>query len=278
MKMDDFQIGPLVRKRLLEQNKNWLAVFCGPTGSGKSYCALTTARQIDPEFTIERVVFKIEDLMNLLNSGKLKKGNAIVFDEAGVGIPAREWYSISNKAMGYLMQTFRNLNLAVILTTPNLGYIDTQIRGLFHAYIETERIDRKARKVEAKYYFIRATPRTGKIYYKYPRVFSESGKETIVDAIYIPAPDAKLSSTYEKKKTEFTQQLNMDIHTDIRGMTKTASGQPRKLNPIHVSYILTQRKKGMSYAEIKKHLFARYQLKVSPMTILNSVKAVNASK
>ena len=270
--MDDFQIGSLVRKRLLEQNKNWLAVFTGPTGSGKSFCALTTARQIDPEFNIERVVFKIEDLMDLLNSGRLKKGNAIVFDEAGVGIPAREWYSISNKAMGYLMQTFRNLNLAVILTTPNLSYIDTQIRGLFHAHIETERIDRKARKVEAKYCFIRATSRTGKIYYKYPRIFSALGKETIVDAIRIPAPDTKLIKAYEKKKTEFTQQLNMDIYSDIKGMTKTASGHARKLNPIHLSYIMRLKKQKYSHREIRKLLFSKYKLKVSHSTIGVSLK------
>ena len=35
-----------IRVRLLYQNKNWLAIITGDTGSGKSYSALRIAKKI----------------------------------------------------------------------------------------------------------------------------------------------------------------------------------------------------------------------------------------
>ena len=68
----------------IRNNKNFLGFLSGPTGSGKSYCCLRIAEEVDPDFTLERVVFNGIDLMNLVNSGKLKKGSVIIFEEAGV--------------------------------------------------------------------------------------------------------------------------------------------------------------------------------------------------
>ena len=63
-----------IRKRLKKTNQNFLGVICGQTGSGKSYSALTICKEIDPSFDIDRVTFTPEQFMELLNSGKLKKG------------------------------------------------------------------------------------------------------------------------------------------------------------------------------------------------------------
>jgi len=63
-----------VTRRIHRQNKNWLAIVCGETGGGKSYSALTIAEVIDPEFSIDRVVFSAEEFMALLNSGDCTPG------------------------------------------------------------------------------------------------------------------------------------------------------------------------------------------------------------
>jgi ABC-type dipeptide/oligopeptide/nickel transport system ATPase component len=39
-----------VKRRINHQNKNWLAIICGETGSGKSYSALRLAEMIESFF------------------------------------------------------------------------------------------------------------------------------------------------------------------------------------------------------------------------------------
>jgi len=75
-----------IQTRLLKLNKNFLACCVGPPGSGKSFAMMRIAEILDPEFNIDRVVFSSEQFRQLLNSGTLKPGSFIVWDEAGVGV------------------------------------------------------------------------------------------------------------------------------------------------------------------------------------------------
>jgi len=69
----------------IAKNKNFLAVFLGPTGSGKTYSALRFAETLDPEFGIDRVAFStIEFMKILLYDESIKSGSVIVWDETGV--------------------------------------------------------------------------------------------------------------------------------------------------------------------------------------------------
>jgi hypothetical protein len=154
--------------------------------------------------------------MTLLNSGKLKKGNMIVFDEAGVGLPAREWYTISNKAINYIFQTFRRENLGVIFTTPNFDFIDSQTRKLFHNYIETISINRKEEYVVVKFMDIQFSPRYGKVYFKYPRIYDKTKGFFIIDRVEIAKPSTKLVEAYEEKKKRFTRILSREVEFDIK--------------------------------------------------------------
>ena len=75
----------------------------GPTGSGKSYGAIRLAERIDPNFSVNRIVFTVKDFIHLMNQG-LPKGSVIVFDDAGLGINSREWQSLPSKIFGMLTQ------------------------------------------------------------------------------------------------------------------------------------------------------------------------------
>lgn len=199
-----------VRSRLKEHNQNWICTICGATGTGKSYSALRLAETIDPSFTIDRLVFKAENFMQLLNSGVLRKGNVIIFDEAGTGIPARDWYTICNKAINYVFQTFRRENLAVILTTPSLSFLDVQTRILAHAYIEALRVDIRNKRVRVKAMFCEFDPKTGKTYRKYYR--RGRGK---VNKLWIGKPSEGLVKEYEAKKKLFSGKLYKGTMKDI---------------------------------------------------------------
>lgn len=204
-----------VKKRLHRLNRNWLAVIVGETGSGKSFASLRLGELIDPQFNITKVVFSASEFMALINSGFLKKGDCIVWEEAGVGIPSKEWYSISNKSINYIAQTFRHDNLAVIFNSPNFDYIDSALRKLFHTYIETQAIDRKNNKCVVKWLNISYDGRTKKIYMKYPKV-KVRGVEYKMSRIRIGKPTQQLIDDYEKKKRDFTNKLKRTVEGNIR--------------------------------------------------------------
>jgi len=234
----DWKISTYVKHRINDNNRNWLGVFCGETGSGKTYSSLRLAQNIDDSFNIKKVVFNMQEFMALLNSGTLKKGDCIVFDEAGVGIPAREWYTISNKAIGYLLQTFRNMNLAVIFTVPNISYIDGQARGLFHNYFETKKILKTKGQVRTKIFNIKTDPRTGKSYFIYPKIKTANGSYQIKE-IYISLPSQDLVNQYEQKKWGYCLELNKDLQNRIDNFEKqTSQGRHKKIGAKQLSFIV----------------------------------------
>ena len=205
----------LIRKwkyRINRRNKNLLMIICGSTGSGKSYTALTIAKLINSKFDVNKhVVFTVKDFMAILNSGKLKRGDVIVWDEAGVGIPAREWYSISNKAINYVLQTFRHLNLCVIFTTPSFDYVDKQTRLLFHVYVETVRIDYVKKQVVCKVMENQFNPSMGKEYKKYYWV---GGVKKI--RFKIAKPTKGMIKDYEAIKKVFSAELRAAVEKDVQ--------------------------------------------------------------
>jgi len=215
-------LATIIRARLWRQNKNWLGIITGETGSGKSYCAMALGEDIDKGFNIDNVVFSARGLIELLNSNKIKRGSCIVFDEAGVGLPKREWYSISNKLVNYILQTFRHQNLAVIFTTPSFDFVDVDARKLFHTYIQTMRIDYKKEIVYTKLFTIQYNPRYGKIYAKY---FRMNGVK--VNPYCIGKPSAKLIKQYEIKKKEFTTSLKKDAEVIIREIENSKKEIPK---------------------------------------------------
>ena len=201
-----------IRARFLYQNKNWLAIICGETGSGKSYSALTIAELVGNK---THIVFTPVEFLQLLNSNRLSKGDIIVFDEAGVGMSSREWYSVQNKLLGIVLQTFRNMNVGVIFTTPNLSFIDVQARKLFHNYFDTAFIDYEEEEAFLKVYDIQVNSRLDKIYYKKPKFEDENGRVITMSHLVLNKPEASLVEYYEGLKSSYTKQLNENALKEI---------------------------------------------------------------
>ena len=201
-----------IKSRLLFKNKNWLAIICGETGSGKSYSALTIANLIGKK---THIVFTPIQFLQLLNSGVLNKGDIIVFDEAGVGMSSREWYSVQNKLLGSVLQTFRNMNIGVIFTTPNLSFIDVQARKLFHHYFETAYLDYDTEEAYLKVYEIQVNSRLDKVYFKKPRFENEQGFIYTMSHLVVNKPKKDLTEHYEIVKSEYTKRLNEDALREI---------------------------------------------------------------
>lgn len=195
-----------IKTRLLKQNKNWLCVICGETGSGKSYSALSIGNMIGQT----HLVFKPIDFLKLITSKELNKGDVVICDEFGVGMAAREWQSTSNKLLGAVMQTFRNLNIGVIFTLPNLSFIDVQARKLFHNYLETANLDYKSQTALLKCYEIQHNSRLDKTYFKFPMFTAPDGNYIRMTHVRIPKPSNKIIEKYEVEKSRYTENLNLN--------------------------------------------------------------------
>lgn len=217
-KLGDAYIGR-IHNRLHKENRNWVAVICGETGSGKSYSALTLAHKIGGKVYI---VFKPVEFLSILNSNHLQKGDVLVFDEAGVGMAAREWYSLQNKLLGAVLQTFRHRNVATIFTCPNLSFIDVQARKLFHAYLETQYIDREREIAVLKPYDIQTNSMLNKDYFKFPR-FVFGDRIVQMNRLCLAKPDPEIIEDYEKRKCEYTARLNADALKALTGKKEEVS-------------------------------------------------------
>jgi DNA-directed RNA polymerase subunit RPC12/RpoP len=200
-------------KNRLKRNKNYLGVICGETGSGKSFTALCHGELLDPDFSIDKVCLNAKKFMWAIQ--KFKAGSVIIFDEAGVGMPSREWMALSNRLLNYVLQTFRHKNLIVLFTVPDFSMIDSQARKLFHCYMQTTGIDKANKICYVKPLLIQNNPQMSKIYYKYLRV-KTNGEKTSVKRVGFGMPSKELIEKYERKKGEFTDWLNRGVSETIK--------------------------------------------------------------
>jgi hypothetical protein len=194
---------------------NYMGIACGVPGSGKSYAVITVAEAIDKGFCAERIAFTPEEFLEIIQDKNLKSGSALVFEEVGVGISARDWYSISNKLVNAVFQTFRLRQLVVMFNTPSMIYIDSNARLLFHGYMEPVHIDFRREICTVKYMSMEYNPRDPrrKIYYHY---LKEGNSQ--IKRIEIPKPSTEIIDEYEEKKRKFAHGLIDSALDEIKNL------------------------------------------------------------
>jgi ABC-type dipeptide/oligopeptide/nickel transport system ATPase component len=218
------------KTRIEHFNKNLLLIVVGDTGSGKSYAAMNMCESCDPEFGIDRVVFTNKEFMALVKSNTLHKGNWVLFDEAGVSISSRDWFTKANKVIMYVLQTFRHKNLAVVFTVPDLSFVDSQARKLFHGFFEMKKINPVKKTSIGLYFRIQHNPRNNKTYYKYLRVQDKNEGTLAIKEVMFHLPSQKLVDAYEEKKIAFTTQMNENIHDDLSKETSISEVRKKEEN------------------------------------------------
>lgn len=213
-----------IYERLHSKKKNFILVVVGPTGSGKSYSALRFCEQIDPSFNASRIVFYGDDFLDILE--QMKIGQFIIWDEAGVGIPARDWHSIINKTISYILQTYRKKRFGIIFTVPSFDFIDVHARKLVHALgkCSDNSINYEKKECGLQFYWLQYNPFVGpkgegKIYKHYPRI-KMNGEVHVIKKLKFPLPSKKLRDDYEDKKDIFLDRLLKSAHGDIKGVYK----------------------------------------------------------
>lgn len=199
----------VVEKWFLQQvkeNRNVMAAFVGSPGYGKSWAALAEAERLDPTFNIDRVAFSNPEFIHIIKSEDVPKGGVIIYEEVGVELGHLDFMSSANKAVNFVLQTFRYKNYIVFFTTPALNLVSKNSRQLFHVIFNMQK---QKDKFEGKTYsraqvmYLETNPITGKIYTK--RFINFSG-----DYLYpkrFPIPSPKLLEQYTAKKDAYAKKL-----------------------------------------------------------------------
>jgi ABC-type oligopeptide transport system ATPase subunit len=249
--------------RTMRKNQNNLVSVVGRTGSGKTLSAISICEMMSKmsgvSFTIDNIVFSLKELMDLINSDKLKKGSAVIFDEPQISISAREFQSQANRVFNYLLSTFRHRNLSLFFCTPFENLLDKSTRKLFHCRLETMSINQKNQTCRLKPRYIEYSDFKEQPYRKQLIVFykDKNGNNKSQKLFFwdVPRPSKELEEQYEKKKLDFTTRLNKNISERLRKFDEAGNSmtaEPKKEKDIRKPLTEIQKEAMKVYANIKE--------------------------
>jgi len=222
-----------LHSKLIVNNKNVLGAELGATGSGKSYRDLRKAElwyeyHFHEKFPIEYICFGINSIMKLLASGKLRKGELIIFEEAGVNLGSLDFQNEISKMMTYTLQSFRSMNIGILFNLPFLSMLNKSARMLLHYSFESAGINFEKGINTCKPFFHQVNQGTGKIYKKYPII--RVGRSTKkVKRFSFSMPSQYLRDAYEKKKQDYLTSLTKDFSKRLDEIESAK-------NPIKIKY------------------------------------------
>jgi adenylate kinase family enzyme len=249
----------------IKNNKNFMCVIVGQTGSGKSYAALRLCEILsNNKLDMNNIFLKAGDFLRRLIDNNLSKGTPLLWDESGIDLNSKKWQNKANQVVNAVLQVFRKENLIVFFTLPYFSFLDSDARKLVHAVFETVGIDRERNEVIIKPKLVQVNQDTGKMYKKYLRVKANGNGLVPIENIRLKLPDAEKLKEYEDKKDVFAQALYKSAFDSVSSMDK----------PKEVTKPLTEKQSivvEMLHQGKKQYEIAK-ELQISTCAISNIVK------
>ncbi len=211
----------------LYSGKNCLVSMVGATGSGKSLSSVCIlywcyvymhGEPPDLEYMKSHWFFKAQGFLKKMNDPELTKGELNLWDEMGISASHKSHQSVQNKAISWLVQSFRNLEQLVIFTVPTTSFIDKSVRNLLHFQLETRKIFKRKKICIIKPLELQYNLRMDKMYYHNLHYYikNESGFINEVNVVGIPLPPKKFVNAYEELARQFKTELNIRIQQMIQ--------------------------------------------------------------
>ena len=196
-----------IKIRTHNHNQNFMGIFLGMTGGGKSWSAVSLGESLDKRFNIDNVAYSAKEMVEILVDKRLPKGTPVILDEAGVNYSSRNWMKRENKALGELFQTFRWMNVALLFTLPNFTFLDTQQRRLSHFTFENPVIYRSYKLCFFKGKYLHHDDFSDKYKAIYPLIRFPDGKLAKASRMAFRLASVDLLKEYEKRKFEWNQKM-----------------------------------------------------------------------
>jgi hypothetical protein len=123
------------KRMKLRADEDWVSIYDGREGSGKSNAAILDAYATSGDlFNItEHICYDPEELMRLVDD--VPRYGSIILDEAGEAFFSRSFRDSINVAIAKTLQQMRYRNLNVLLNVPHKDYIDLIGRNRARAWI-----------------------------------------------------------------------------------------------------------------------------------------------
>lgn len=210
---------PIIRRKIWDrvhrEDKNYMAIICGDTGSGKSEFGLRLCQLLDPDFDESRIAFTIKEFTELVQE-RHPPGSAILFDEVGIALSHATHYDDDQIKVNHILQSWREQNRILIMTAPHIRLVHKSDRGLLHAQMDMQDIDRRRHLATARYRNIQQNTDTGELYKKYPRLRNpDTGRREKAKHLRLYKPSPDLVEPYTEQKLAFNDQLNEDVHEQV---------------------------------------------------------------
>ena len=210
---------------MVNRNQNVLVAVTGGTGTGKSYgchriAELWYEQQFGERYPVEiNTCFSIDQLMLRLNDKepkkKLRRGELLILEEAGANFGSLDFQHKVSKMFGYVLQSFRSMNVGILFNLPVLSMMNKSARLLIHTHLITMGINYHDKTCKFKPLFRQVNQQQGKVYEKYLRV--KVGKFIRpVKRFSYKMPSAPTVRLYEQRKLAFVSDLNEDFVIDLR--------------------------------------------------------------
>ena len=274
--MEKLPINPVLVwiKNRIKNNKNEIIVINGPTGSGKTFAALSLCNQISEMLNTN---FNLKDNMDFSFSQLLKEtmlpqnqkpGTPFLFEEVGVvgsGSAARQWQSKANQFFFSFMQTTRHRQQILIMTCPHFSFLEKGTRSMVHLQMETAGIDFKRKIALLKPFRIQVNSRSGQFYFKYLRI-RYKGKRYKLKILEVPYPPQDMVNEYEIIKTRYTTKLNKSIIA-----AEKEEAKPKSKSKVDDKKLKELMEQGLNNVQIAKILG------VSRLTVIRHKKCIKIS-
>lgn len=211
---------PIIRKKIWERmhlkDKNYMSIICGETGSGKSEFGLRLCELVDPNFSEDQIAFTIERFMELVNAD-YPTGSAILFDEVGIALSHAKHYEEEVIRVNHILQSWRDQNRMLVMTSPHINLVAKADRGLLHAQMDMQNIDREMFMSTVRYRNIQQNNDSGDLYKKYPRLRDpQTGRTSKFRHLTLYKPSTEISKPYLEKKATFNDELNEKVLEQVR--------------------------------------------------------------
>lgn len=199
-----------IRNRLTDYDYNFSMLLAGDTGSGKTTTGIILAHLLTKglpqsrRFGVDCLSLSASEFLDFVDDSRT--GQAVVWDESGVGLDARLWQKVSNILTSHALQTFREKNLAVFFCTPHPEFLDKRARILMNSLGVCRRFDRS--RTYTFNYQLEQNYILGKTWYK-PFIFRFEGLTYKMPRMDIEASAVQMYKTkYAKQYKEITKKVS----------------------------------------------------------------------